>query len=517
MLFNSNEFLFVFLPLSLMLYHWCKYALGKEKAIPLLFVLSLFFYGYWEWRYVPLLLISIGINLFLVRQIVNDPKNTFLKIGIIFNLFLLAIYKYLGFIEVNIEALTGTTINLPELVLPIGISFYTFQQIAYLVDASRNKAEIQIPPTKYGLFICFFPQLIAGPIVHHKEMMPQFEIDHKKLNMMRLACIGLAIFTIGISKKVLLADPLGAYASPLFNRAELGADIHFFIAWTAAFAYGLQIYFDFSGYSEMAIGLALMFGVKLPTNFNSPYKSRSIIEFWRTWHMTLSRFLRDYLYFPLGGGRTSKFRRYLNLMIVMLVGGFWHGASWTFIIWGGLHGTYLMINHGWRHFASKMKSKILDFISSKIAWPLTYICAIAAFVIFRAESLSGASNLYLAMFGFDGLSVPLELKPLLELVKIDNYFYFFAENKRFEFYIGLITIFIGSAIALFAPNALQLLKHYKPTEDFRDVETTFRKGSFSFLRFRISKRYAFVTGFMFYLSIKAINSAAETEFLYFQF
>ncbi|WP_339378850.1 MBOAT family O-acyltransferase [Candidatus Enterovibrio escicola] len=243
--------MFLFLPVSLLLYHLTRVKFGKNKAIYLLFLLSLFFYGYWEWRYVPLLLASIGVNLFLVRLIVRETKKTFLKIGITFNLLLLAVYKYLGFIELNIEAFTGSSINLPELVLPIGISFYTFQQIAYLVDVSRNKTEVKVPPSKYGLFICFFPQLIAGPIVHHKEMMPQFEEDKKHAELLKLACVGLVIFILGLSKKILIADPLGEFASPLFARAEQGINIHFFIAWSAAFAYGLQIYFDFSGYSEI--------------------------------------------------------------------------------------------------------------------------------------------------------------------------------------------------------------------------------------------------------------------------
>lgn len=517
MLFNSNEFLFLFLPISLLLYHTTRKNFGKNKAIYLLFSLSLFFYGYWEWRYVPLLLASISVNLFLVRFIVKDPKTTFLKIGIVFNLSLLAVYKYLGFIELNIEAFTNTSINLPELVLPIGISFYTFQQIAYLVDVSKNKNEVIIPPSKYGLFICFFPQLIAGPIVHHKEMMPQFEEDKSQLKLLELACVGLVIFILGLSKKILLADPLGEIASPLFARAEQGVNIHFFIAWVAAFAYGLQIYFDFSGYSEMAIGLALMFGIKLPSNFNSPYKSRSIIDFWRRWHMTLSRFLRDYLYFPLGGGRRSKVRRYLNLMIVMLVGGLWHGASWTFIIWGGLHGLYLMINHGWRHFKMTFPSRLINLISKKIAWPLTYLCAITAFVVFRTESLVGASNLYYAMFGLNGLSLPLELEPLLSRLGLGSFFLFFAENQRYEFYLGIITISFATAIALFAPNVLELLRRYKPTQDFDNVECTFnRKPKFS-IELKLSKKYALMMGLLFYLSIKSINSASETEFLYFQF
>jgi D-alanyl-lipoteichoic acid acyltransferase DltB (MBOAT superfamily) len=517
MLFNSNEFLFLFLPVSLLLYHLTRVNFGKNKAIYLLFFLSLFFYGYWEWRYVPLLLASIGVNLFLVRFIVKESKKTFLKIGITFNLLLLAVYKYLGFIELNIEAFTGSSINLPELVLPIGISFYTFQQIAYLVDVSRNKAVVRIPPSKYGLFICFFPQLIAGPIVHHKEMMPQFEEDKKHAELLKLACVGLVIFILGLSKKILIADPLGEFASPLFTRAEQGIDIHFFIAWSAAFAYGLQIYFDFSGYSEMAVGLALMFGIKLPTNFNSPYKSRSIIDFWRRWHMTLSRFLRDYLYFPLGGGRRSKARRYLNLMIVMLVGGLWHGASWTFAIWGGLHGLFLMINHGWRHLKSTFPSDVINSTSRSIAWPLTYLCAITAFVVFRTETLVGASNLYSAMIGLDGLSLPSELKPLLSFLGLDSFFYFFAENQRYDFYLGVLTIVFATAIALMGPNVLELLKRYKPTQDFETVEATFDKDSNTVGKIKLSKRYAILMGFLFYLSVKSINSASETEFLYFQF
>src|SRR4029078_9582961 len=252
---------------------------------------------------------------------------------------------------------TNTIFNLQnsnvDIILPLAISFFTFQQIDYLADLYQNKAYVP-SLLKYFLFNTFFPQLIAGPIVHHGEIIPQFE--NKKifqLNARNLA-IGFTIFFMGLFKKVAIADNIAPIANQVFHLANIGVTPTFWEAWTGAFIYSFQLYFDFSGYSDMAIGLACLFGISLPINFNSPYKATNIIDFWRRWHITLSRFLRDYLYIPLGGHRLGSGRRYANLVITMLLGGLWHGASWTFVVWGGLHGVYLMINHGWRHLREGM-------------------------------------------------------------------------------------------------------------------------------------------------------------------
>ncbi|WP_431688573.1 MBOAT family O-acyltransferase [Hahella sp. NBU794] len=518
MLFNSNEFLFVFLPLSLLLFYLARRALGKRPAFIVLFILSLGFYGWWEWRYLPLLIGSLATNLWIAERIRTRKQRSDLVVGLCFNLGLLAVFKYLGFIEGNIEALFGIELDWPKLALPIGISFYTFQQIAFLVDVARSDSDEATDPARYGLFVSFFPQLIAGPIVHHKEMMNQFEAPPSNDKLMRLAAVGLAIFAIGLAKKTMIADPLGAFATPFFARATEGGDIHFFIAWAAALAYTFQIYFDFCGYSEMAIGLAMLFGVKLPANFNSPYKSRSIIDFWRRWHMTLSRFLRDYLYFPLGGGRVSRWRRYINLMIVMLVGGLWHGASWTFVIWGGLHGSYLMINHGWRAIADKPMLKPLKGLISNLSLPITFFAVVIAWVVFRAESFDAAMAFYNAMFGFHGLSAPEEFRPLVEALGLQNSVFLFAENYRTDFYMGLIWTFGAAVIAFFAPSTLELLRSERPTADFDEIERSLPAPR-RYLPSLVSMRAwsSIVVGVLLYISLRAINAAAETEFLYFQF
>ena len=259
--------------------------------------------------------------------------------GIGLNLGLLAWFKYANFLAASINNLAGTSLSFGDIVLPLAISFFTFQQIAFLVDAYRGLAD-EPNIGRYGLFVTFFPQLIAGPIVHHAEILPQYaQRDSIRLKADNLS-IGLTIFAVGLFKKVVFADSMGAYADTVFQAAALGDTVSFVSAWAAAAAFSLEIYFDFSGYTDMAIGIARMFGVRLPLNFDSPYKSTSIIDFWRRWHITLSRFLRDYLYYPLGGNRNGTGRRYGNLMVVMLLGGLWHGAAWTFVFWGALHGLF---------------------------------------------------------------------------------------------------------------------------------------------------------------------------------
>ncbi|WP_197678983.1 MBOAT family O-acyltransferase [Pseudomonas mandelii] len=267
-----------------------------------------------------------------------------LYVGVISNLLLLCYYKYSNFFLGEVARSTGVHMPTLELVLPLGISFFTFTQIAFLVDAWKGKAQ-EYNFWHYLLFVTWFPHLIAGPILHHGQMMPQFKDPEIYRIRSRNISIGVALFAVGLGKKLLLADPISTYADPVFHAAATGQAIGPMIAWVGAIAYTLQIYFDFSGYSDMAVGLSMLFGIHLPINFNSPYKARNIIEFWRRWHMTLSQFLRDYLYIPLGGNRKGETRRLVNLMLTMLLGGLWHGANWTFVIWGALHGAYLCINH----------------------------------------------------------------------------------------------------------------------------------------------------------------------------
>nr|WP_282432077.1 MBOAT family protein [Thermincola ferriacetica] len=342
---------------------------------------SVFFYSWWNIANLPILSGSILFNYFtgsiLTKSSSTVRKKIALIVGITINLLLLGYYKYANFLIANINAVTGSRFSPLYVILPLGISFFTFTQIAYLVDAYRGEAK-EYSFINYVLFVTFFPHLIAGPIIHHKEMMPQFaSLRGKVLNWKNISN-GLFLFAVGLVKKVLIADSLAHWANPGFKAMSLTM----VEAWATALSYTFQLYFDFSGYTDMAIGLSLFFNIQLPQNFNSPYKSASIIEFWRRWHMTLSRFLRDYLYIPLGGSCRGLFRKCINLVITMTLGGLWHGAAWTFVIWGFLHGVALVINHLWRTIGFRM-----HWLPGRI---LTFFFVTATWVIFRAENLPQA-------------------------------------------------------------------------------------------------------------------------------
>ena len=326
MLFNSYSFIFLFLPVVLLGY----FAIGRRSHLAVvvwLTLASLVFYAFGGWQFVPLLLVSIAFNygvgyLLIARKLGLRARFAVLTTGVAGDLLVLGIFKYAGFFAANLDALlsTGLMVNI---VLPVGVSFYTFTQIAFLVDAYRGQVARYALP-HYALFVTYFPHLIAGPILHHRDMIPQFERAEKRPDPHLILC-GLIIFAIGLFKKTCLADGI----QPLVAQAFGPATPTFDQAWIGVLAYTFQLYFDFSGYSDMAIGMSLMFGIFLPLNFNSPYKATSIIDFWRRWHMTLSQFLRDYVYIPLGGNRRGRILRYVNLMITMLLGGLWHGAAWT--------------------------------------------------------------------------------------------------------------------------------------------------------------------------------------------
>jgi alginate O-acetyltransferase complex protein AlgI len=366
-------------------------------GIGILVASSLFFYGYWSPTYLALIGFSVLFNFFWARyMIAGYPHRRWpLIVGIIVNLGLLSYFKYTNFLLDNFDYLFGTDFQVSSIVLPLGISFFTFQQVSYLVDYKRGLAK-EHSFLNYTLFVCFFPQLVAGPIVHHAEMIPQFaRSDTFRFKSQNLA-IGISTFIIGLFKKVVIADTLSPYSAELFDATGTPGLVP---AWIGAIAYTLQIYFDFSGYSDMAIGLGKMFNIDIPINFNSPYKSTSITDFWRRWHMTLSRFLKDYLYIPLGGNRKGPSRRYVNLMITMVLGGLWHGAAWTFVLWGGLHGLFLCINHGWASLSRK-----LGFSTPKVAaWLITFVSVILAWVFFRAPTLDRAITITKGMAGINGL------------------------------------------------------------------------------------------------------------------
>ena len=409
MLFTSGTFLFLFLPITLTMFFAFAKIFGHKAAALWLGLASLFFYGYWMPVYVILLIASIIANYFmgslmLASRIASSlSRRAILIIAITLNLSVLAYFKYANFFIETINGMSGVQLPLLHVILPLGISFFTFTQIAYLADVHAGKVA-ERNPAHYLLFVTYFPHLIAGPVLHHSEMMPQFRRADIYQPRFENFAVGFAFLTLGLVKKVLIADSVAPVANNLFDNARsqvLGIG-H---TWIGVLAYTFQLYFDFSGYSDMAIGLSLLIGVQLPYNFNSPYKARNIIDFWHRWHMTLSRFLRDYLYFALGGNRKGKLRRHVNLMITMLLGGLWHGASWTFVVWGGLHGLFLMINHGWRYLMARFHvtadgarksagSLILQFSSMLI----TFFCVVIAWVFFRAKTVSDALLILLSMF-----------------------------------------------------------------------------------------------------------------------
>ncbi|MFT5192613.1 MAG: alginate O-acetyltransferase complex protein AlgI, partial [Verrucomicrobiales bacterium] len=351
MLFNSLEFIIFFAPAVILIYALLKRWQRADLAELWLILSSFFFYAWWQPRYLPLLLGSIGVNYLIGRAFRrtdgSGARKSLLVLGVTANLGLLGYFKYAGFLTTSMRGVGMGWVPSVDVILPLAISFFTFQQIAYVVDCYRGKVN-ELSLRSYSLFVSFFPQLIAGPIVHHSEISPQFERNRTRGLRMEDVGIGLIIFCMGLGKKVLIADQLALAATPVFAAADAGGTVTFVEGWCAALSYSLQLYFDFSGYCDMATGVARCVGIVLPMNFNSPYKARNVIEFWRRWHITLSRFLRDYLYIPLGGNRKGSLRRHANLMITMLLGGLWHGAGWNFMVWGGLHGLALTVNHGWQ-------------------------------------------------------------------------------------------------------------------------------------------------------------------------
>jgi D-alanyl-lipoteichoic acid acyltransferase DltB (MBOAT superfamily) len=394
MLFNSPQFLFVFLPLVFGGFFFVAAKNRTAATVAFLALASLVFYAYWKPIYLVLILVSVlgnfGVSQWLTRTEPARARRWILILGLVFNLGLLGYFKYAEFVVSNAALMLGQSWSVGHIVLPLAISFFTFQQITYLVDCWRDQTQ---PPNlaRYLLFVAFFPQLIAGPIVHHYELLPQFDDLAARRPRLGPLVAGLTIFFAGLFKKVVLADSIGAHADAVFDAVAMGAAVSGVDAWIGTFAFGFQIYFDFSAYSDMAIGLALMIGIRLPLNFNSPYKAANIIDFWRRWHMTLSRFLRDHLYVPLGGNRHGRAKQMRNILIVMVLGGLWHGAGWGFVLWGGLHGLFLVLNHVWRTFGRPLPlgvGRLLTLIAVMFAW-----------VPFRAETWDGTETMWAAMLG----------------------------------------------------------------------------------------------------------------------
>jgi len=517
MLFNSPFFIFVFLPIVIFTFYLLGSRGFHRLAIVWLVSASLFFYGWWNVNYLLLISLSLMFNYSLGSRIVVNRSRLLMILGVTANLCLLGYYKYANFFIDSLNPIIGTDYNLEKIILPLAISFFTFEQISYLVDSYRGNAR-NYSFIHYCIFVLFFPQLIAGPIVHHHEMIPQFE--NKRIFKFRLHrfVIGVTIFFIGLFKKVVIADSVALYVAPVFDIALSGTEsLSFFAAWGGAIAYSFQLYFDFSGYADMAIGIAMMFGIRMPLNFHSPYKAVNIIDFWRRWHMTLSRFLREYLYIPLGGNKKGKARRYINLIIVMLLGGLWHGAGWTFVVWGGLHGFYLIINHAWQSIKGRTNSNVNagSWLSTWLSRIITFIAITVAWVFFRAENMDAAFEVLKGMAGVNGVILPGSFLHIFNQVG-DFGGYLEAHGVQFGLDVafnqwGFPLLFVLLIFTWFSPNTQQLMARYKPT--FTVFQGATHRSSI--WQWRLTPYSAIYSAVLTLLAIIGLNEVSE--FLYFQF
>lgn len=519
MLFNSFAFLFGYLPIVLAGYFLLDRltSCASWRLAPALWLAlaSLFFYAWWDVRYLPLLLASICVNYGAGRLLgasAGAARKRVLVAALALNLGLLAYYKYANFFIDSVNAVAvaagAGAGSLPwsglDIILPIGISFFTFTQIAFLVDCYRGEVR-EYRFIHYVLFVSYFPHLIAGPVLHHRDMMPQFADPANAHPRAANFAIGLSIFTIGLAKKVLIADNLSPLAMPVFAA---GATPTLIEAWIGVLAYTFQLYFDFSGYSDMAIGLSRLFGVKLPLNFNSPYKAANIADFWRRWHMTLSRFLRDYLYIPLGGSRHGEAMRYRNLMLTMLLGGLWHGAGWTFVIWGGLHGLYLVLQQAWqRAFGAARVYRWLHW------WPgvLTFLAVMLAWIFFRAPDVATAWDITGALVGANGVSLPRGLASHAAGLAQLGLHPAFDGIRWIELAGPGLPVLLGAMLLAFkAPNTQEIFFLYEPA-----IERIFQPTGRWAFSWRPTRRWSVGFAALFVACIFGMNRV--TEFLYFQF
>lgn len=486
MLFNSYIFifLFLFLPITFFTYFYLENKISHNISKLFLISSSLFFYSWWNIIYLPIILISIIFNYKISKLIMEisskKKKKQILIIGVSFNIFILGYFKYSDFFIENFNTLLNANTPLLHLALPLAISFFTFQQIAYLVDSYREETK-DYSFIDYMLFVTFFPQLIAGPIVHHKEMIPQFtNIKNHLLNYENISK-GIFIFSIGLFKKVIIADTFSTWATSGFDIAPT---LNFFEAWSTSLSYTFQLYFDFSGYTDMAIGLALLFNIHLPVNFNSPYKARNIQDFWRRWHITLSRFLKEYIYIPLGGNRKGERRIYINLILTFLIGGIWHGAGWTFIFWGLLHGIALSFHRLW--------SKLSITLPLWLAWFVTFNFINISWIFFRAKEWEDALKVLKGMFGQTAFILPSALENKFLILKEHNIgFGSWLANIQGDLSTA-ITILLTFFLILLFKNSMEKLHH-----------------------FQLNYRTLSLSALLFISSVLSLNKVSE--FLYFNF
>jgi alginate O-acetyltransferase complex protein AlgI len=533
MLFNSLPFIGVFLPITLVVTFLLGTRVSARAALGWLAFASVVFYSYWRIEDLPVLLGSVAVNYLIGRRLQQQPSRGMLAAGIAANLLLLGYFKYLTFLTLTANAALGDPFTVPQIVLPLGISFYTFQQIAYLVD-SHGGAVKERNALDYLFFVSFFPQLIAGPIVHHAEVMPQLRRSGAWRPNLEDLAVGLTVFAIGLAKKVVIADRLAPMADGTFDAAAAGYTLSMLEGWGGALAYALQIYFDFSGYSDMAIGLARLFGIRLPINFASPYKASSIIQFWSSWHITLTRFLTSYIYNPLavhaararaqqgkpplrrGQASFGAFLQSLAMpaFITMLLSGVWHGAGFQFILWGGLHGIFLAVNHGWRFMLlPRLKWQLPKLVSRPLSILLTFALVVLALVFFRAHSVEHGWEMVTAMFGANGILLPPGIA------------------SKLGFFTGVLPIqpghmeYLGPSQAVvlagllaavwFLPNTQQIMAQHgvalAPEQEAALAAASTRPA------IRLSPGLGFAAGAAGCLALLYTASVAPTKFIYFNF
>jgi D-alanyl-lipoteichoic acid acyltransferase DltB (MBOAT superfamily) len=490
MLFNSYVFVFAFLPVTVGLFYAFARRLGISGALALLVVASLFFYSWWNPIYLPLILASMGINYAIGRYLSRDgvpakKRRTLVTLAVIFNLALLGVFKYSNFFVDTVNYVGGTNIYLRQIALPLAISFFTFQQIGFVVECYRSESHC---PTlgRYLFFVSFFPQLIAGPIVRSEELFPQLKPTLLRFNAENFA-VGLSLFFFGLFKKVVIADNVAKFSSPAFDALHQHVPTTG-VAWLAIFAYSLQLYFDFSGYSDMAIGLARMFNITLPFNFDSPYKAQNVGDFWRRWHVTLSRFLKDYLYIPLGGNRGAEWRTQYNLLLTMVLGGMWHGAGWGFVLWGFVNGMYLLIYKWYRRLTKPFRKpdKKPTWLGREAAITLTFVCIMLSRVSFRAPDWQTTVAMWKSLLGITGGG--LTLSDVLELK------------------FGLLICVLVYLISRYSPNTQEIMASYKPA---------LGKVVAHRLRWAPNVAWGCVVALLGLASLLSLSEVSE--FLYFQF
>lgn len=527
MLFNSPEFIFLFLPIALLIFFLLGRISNRRVAIAWLVAASLFFYAKSNPIFLLLLISSSGFNycisLALKNQLLFDrwkialSQKWLLGIGVTANLVVLGYFKYANFFINTVNHLSGTSFSIEKIFLPLAISFFTFQQISYLVDVYRGEAK-QETFLDYLLFVSFFPKLIAGPIVRYKDLMPQFEERSTYQFSQENFVVGITIFSMGFFKKAIFASSMAALANPIFDLAAKGVNLTFFEVWVGALAYTLQLYFDFSGYSDMAIGIARMFGILLPLNFDSPYKALNISDFWRRWHITLSNFLRDYIYIPLGGNRKGNWRRYFNLMITMLLGGLWHGAGWNFVIWGGLHGAYLVIHRQWQLLRKSWGQDLQksSLWSRWLARILTFLAVVISWIFFRAENLKAAMIMLTGGIGFNGVSLPPFLsKRLLFSQNSGIRFDGLMPNLEINPWYAISVICLLLAIAWFMPNTQEWMAQYKPALDYQPSKTS--HPFWQKLQWQPNLFFGILLGLILFFCCKTFLEATPSDFIYFNF